>query len=188
MAPPQSKNPSGDRLPFEPKRRQKRSDAKASEETAAATEPQPSPAARKREDAKAAKVQAAKEKLAKMQRRAASGNQSRPQSGVPEDVSRRMLKRMLVLSGTPMLFGISVFFGSYYIVSHDLFRLPTVAVLLVSLGFFGLSVLGLSYGVLSASWDEGGEDGSLVGWQEFRLNLDRLISSWKASKESKSES
>ncbi|MGB3612626.1 MAG: PAM68 family protein [Elainellaceae cyanobacterium] len=183
---------SKERLPFEPRRSQK----KAERTNASSNGPDAKsangeivnakPAGNKRTDAKAAKVQAAKEKLAKMQRRSAEPKRSRRgKSGIPEVVSRRMIKRMAILSGTPMALGVGMFFASYYIVIHDLFPLPTIAVLFVSLGFFGLSVLGLTYGVLSASWEETSEPGSFLGWDEFRLNFDRARSSWQGSKSAK---
>ncbi|MCF3606526.1 PAM68 family protein [Planktothrix agardhii 1033] len=52
------------------------------------------------------------------------------------------------------------------------------------MGCFGLSVLGLSYGVLSASWDEEAP-GSILGWQEFKLNLGRMQDGWKAARQKK---
>jgi len=186
--------PSGERLPFEPRRSQKKSE-RASASPESAKSPQSDSAksgssksdSSKRADAKAAKVQAAKEKLAKMQKRSAEPARNRQgKSGVPEVVSRRMVRRMAILSGTPMALGVAIFFVSYYIVSRDLFELPTIAVLFVSLGCFGLSVLGLTYGVLSASWEETSEPGSFLGWSEFRLNFGRARSSWQGSKSAKS--
>jgi len=53
------------------------------------------------------------------------------------------------------------------VINHGWLKVPNVAVVLLSMGFFGLGVLGLSYGVLSASWDEE-ILGSKLGWQEFR--------------------
>ena len=82
----------------------------------------------------------------------------------------------------PLRLGALSFVASYFIVSKELIELPPIAVLLVSLGFFGLGVLGLSYGALSTSWDEGPDEGSLVGWGEFRLNLGRMQQAWKESR------
>ncbi|MGF1537266.1 MAG: PAM68 family protein [Elainellaceae cyanobacterium] len=189
---------SKERLPFEPRRSQKKSKASASANPSAKTSrsgvddgaslraSNEAKASGKRVDVKAAKVQAAKEKLrtVKTARQVQDSRRSKG-SGIPEAVSQRMVKRMVLLAGTPMLLGVATFFTSYYIVSHDLFRLPTVAVLLVSLGFFGLSVLGLSYGALSASWEETDVPGSLLGWKEFRLNFGRMRGSWQDAKQSR---
>jgi hypothetical protein len=101
---------------------------------------------------------------------------------IPEVVSRRMAKRMLIFSGIPTLLGLSSFPASYFIFSSHIIDLPNVAVLLISLGFFGLGVLGLSYGVLSASWDEE-QSGSALGIAEFKLNLSRTIENWKLARQ-----
>lgn len=104
---------------------------------------------------------------------------SRTDGGIPEVVSRRMIRRMALLSGVPSALGMSTFIVSYLVVSNDLIRLPNYAVLLVSLGWFGLGVLGLSYGVLSASWDEA-SPGSKLGWTEFTVNWGRMTQAWRS--------
>lgn len=103
--------------------------------------------------------------------------------GIPEVVSNRMAARMAVCCGIPSLLGLLTFPVCYVIVTQEFFELPNVAVVLVSMGFFGLGVLGLSYGVISASWEEE-NPGSLVGWSEFRLNFGRIIESWQNRKQS----
>jgi hypothetical protein len=52
------------------------------------------------------------------------------------------------------------------------------------MGFFGLGVVGLSYGMLSASWDED-QPGSKLGWREFKTNLGRLTAGWRSQREQK---
>ncbi|MCY7381807.1 MAG: PAM68 family protein, partial [Microcoleus sp. CAN_BIN18] len=100
---------------------------------------------------------------------------------IPEVVSIRMISRIALFCGVPTILGISTFFVSYLIVSKGLFELPNTAVLLVSMGCFGLGVLGLSYGVLSASWDEEAS-GSTLGWEEFNTNFGRMREAWRAAK------
>lgn len=70
---------------------------------------------------------------------------------------------------------------SYFIVKQGGVKLPPSAVLLVSLGFFGLGVLGLSYGILSASWEED-QPGSLLGFEQFGVNFARVRASIKEAK------
>ncbi len=113
---------------------------------------------------------------------APSSPRATPKGAVPEVVSRRMVRRMAAFSGIPSLFGMLTFVVSYLIVSNHLFKLPNTAVLLVSLGFFGLGVLGLSYGVFSASWEESRE-GTWLGWGEFKLNIGRTITSWQEARQ-----
>ena len=103
-------------------------------------------------------------------------------SVIPEVVNRRMVSRAAKFCSVPTACALLTFVISYGAIANDFFKPPTVAVLLVSLGFFGLGVLGLSYGPLSASWDED-RLGHWLGWDEFKLNFGRLRDSWKAAKD-----
>jgi Photosynthesis affected mutant 68 len=107
-------------------------------------------------------------------------------ASIPESVSKRMAKRAALFCGIPTVLGMSTFVISYFIVSKGIYKLPPVAVLLVSLGFFGLGVIGLSYGAFSASWDEG-RLGNWLGLGEFRTNFGRTIESWKAAQRKASQ-
>ncbi len=155
-----SKTASGrDRLPFEPTKGRKSQSSKESKE---AKTPAPPP-----------------QKISK----SPPSKARRESTTIPEVVSRRMLKRMAIFSGIPSTFGMSSFFVSYFLVTQSGFDLPTWAVVWVSLGFFGLGVLGLSYGVLSASWDEE-NPGSKLGWDEFTTNFGRMTEAWRSSDKS----
>ncbi len=103
-------------------------------------------------------------------------------SAIPEVVSNRMVKRMALFCGIPTALGMLSFVVSYLIVINDWFDLPSVAVVLVSMGFFGLGVVGLTYGILSTSWDEG-RVGTWWGMNEFTTNLGRMTSAWRSAKE-----
>jgi hypothetical protein len=105
---------------------------------------------------------------------------SRESMAIPDAVSKRMVRRMALLCGIPTVLGISTFFVSYLLVTQVGLKLPNVAVVLVSMGFFGLGVLGLSYGVLSASWDED-VPGTKLGWQEFKTNWGRMTAAWRSA-------
>lgn len=103
-------------------------------------------------------------------------------TAVPEVISKRMARRMGVFCGIPTSLGMLTFVVSYLVVTQHWLKLPNIAVVLVSMGFFGLGVLGLTYGVLSASWDEE-RVGSLIGWKEFTLNFGRLVESWRSARQ-----
>ena len=105
----------------------------------------------------------------------------RAESSIPEIVSRRMISRMVLLSGTPLLLALLTFVFGYFIIINDLFTQPNQVILLVSISFFGLSVIGLSYGIFSASWDED-KKGSLLGLQELKTNFQRMKEAWKEAK------
>lgn len=93
-----------------------------------------------------------------------------------------MIRRMAVFAGIPTTLGIASFFAAYLIVHNQWFDLPTPAVAFVSMSWFGLGVLGLSYGVISASWDEE-RVGTSIGWQEFTTNFGRLVSAWRSARQ-----
>jgi hypothetical protein len=101
---------------------------------------------------------------------------------MPQVVSQRMARRMAFFCGIPTTLGMLTFIVSYFVVTNQWLKVPNVAVVLVSMGFFGLGVLGLSYGVLSSSWDVE-RVGSWFGWEEFRTNLGRLSESWRSARQ-----
>lgn len=106
---------------------------------------------------------------------------------IPDIVSKRMIRRVLVFCGIPILMGMGIFLGSYWIIINHLFKVPNTVVLLTSMACLGLSVLGLSYGILSACWDEDSNvKGSLLGWQEFKVNFGRMADAYRASKQMQS--
>jgi hypothetical protein len=80
--------------------------------------------------------------------------------------------------------GVAVFFVSYLLIVRQIVDLPNVAVLLTSMGCFGLGVVGLSYGALSTSWDEM-RPGSLLGMDEFQVNFGRLVGAWRDTRETR---
>ncbi|MBW4539644.1 MAG: PAM68 family protein [Myxacorys chilensis ATA2-1-KO14] len=152
-------------LPFEPTRKKDAKPAKA-------------PAIRARNPARTASSAKAK----KVERSA----RQRKEMQIPDVVSRRMAGRMAFFCGVPTSLGMLTFVVSYFVVTKGLFKLPNSAVLLISLGFFGLGVIGLSYGLLSASWDEE-HPGSLLGFEEFSTNFGRLTDAWKSARKQKTQ-
>lgn len=184
-------------LPFEPKGKKAKAKKAASANKAAeakdastkAAKAQKSRAKNKAETsdvsarakARADEILAGNRRKAKAKKSGVKAATKKDDSGaIPEAVSRRMLRRMAVLSGMPVALGVGLFFLAYYLRSRGLVELPPIAVLLVTMGCFGLGVLGLTYGVLSASWDT--EPGGLVGLREFKLNFGRVMDARRASK------
>lgn len=99
-------------------------------------------------------------------------------NAIPDDVSKRMIRRMAICSGVPTGLGLSSFFIFYIVVTQGWLELPPYVVFYVTLVLFGLGVVGLSYGVLSTSW-EANRPGGRLGFQEFRLNSGRLWEAWQ---------
>ena len=107
----------------------------------------------------------------------ASLNKTRPQQGIPDYVANRMARRVAIATGIPSVLGMSSFVASYLLVSKGILDIPPGVTLVTSGGFFVLGLVGLSYGVLSASWEPGA--GSLLGMEQIGVNISRLRSSIK---------
>jgi hypothetical protein len=180
---------SPERLPFEPRKKQRpKPEVSATSGANAPSKPAQGSTPKKSSSPKSptsAQGKSSKQKPEKSSGKSESdrvASQNRQDLAIPEVVSSRMIRRMALLSGVPILLGVMTFVGSYYIVINDIFELPNTAVLLVSMGWFGLGVLGLSYGVISASWEEE-TSGSLVGWSEFTINFQRLVGAWQEARQ-----
>lgn len=117
--------------------------------------------------------------------RSSRGKQPSPDS-IPKVVSNRMIRRMAVFCGIPTFLAMVIFVASYVLLTRHILEFPKVVVLLSTLGCFGLGVLGLSYGVLSASWEEDVE-GSLLGTAEFSINFKRMVQSMREAKQNKNQ-
>jgi hypothetical protein len=108
-----------------------------------------------------------------------SGKQGRPatrgQQVIPDAVANRMARRIAIGTGIPTLMGMGVFVGSYLLVSREIADSPSGATLAASGACFFLGLLGLSFGVLSASWED--QPGSLLGTEQIGVNISRLRSS-----------
>ncbi len=109
---------------------------------------------------------------------------TKQEMAVPKVVSDRMVRRVVGFCGIPTVLGISTLVASYLLIVFANIKLPSIAVLLANLGFFGLGVLGITYGVLSASWDID-RPGTLLGWGEFTVNFGRMVEAWRATRQKK---
>lgn len=158
------------RLPFEPRKKNKNN---KSESKPAA------PQANKGE-----KTIAAKSRKPKSTSRSSRSNSNL--SAIPDAVSKRMGRRMAVFCGIPSTLGMSSLFIFYWLRIKDVVELPPFLPFAVSFGFLGLGVLGLSYGLFSACWDEE-RSGTVMGVDEFKTNLGRTRDAWKASKKANAD-
>lgn len=91
---------------------------------------------------------------------------------LPETVANRMIRRIVTFGGTPLLL-LFTFFALYFVLKYkyDITVLPVV-VASSTLGSVGLATAGITYGILSSSWDED-DEGSALGWKEFKVNFMR---------------
>lgn len=107
---------------------------------------------------------------------------SKEEMAIPPVVSQRMIRRVAAFCGIPTALGITTLVVSYLLASFTDIQLPPIAVLLVNMAFFGLGVLGITYGVLSASWDEE-KSGTLLGLGEFGTNWGRMVEVWRETRQ-----
>jgi len=78
----------------------------------------------------------------------------RSSSGIPKYVADRMARRIFFTAGIPPQLGMSVFVVSYIIVTRNIAEIPPSSTIAISALFFLLGLAGLSFGILSASWDK----------------------------------
>ena len=93
---------------------------------------------------------------------------------VPEQITDRMLRRMLMFSIGPVFLGFTLFPLFYYLKKVQDIDIPVWAVYIVQTIIFGGGFLGISYGILSSSFDQRRE-GSFLGWNEFKTNLPLVL-------------
>ena len=94
---------------------------------------------------------------------------------VPQIVTDRMLKRVIRFSGIPMVLGFTTGPTYYYFAKINVQEwLEPWMFFTASTATFGLAFLGITYGVLSASWDPSRE-GSALGMDEFKMNIPILF-------------
>ena len=98
-------------------------------------------------------------------------------NGIPKYVADRMAKRIFFTAGIPTLLGMSVFVISYIIVTRKIAEIPPSSTIAISALFFLLGLGGLSYGILSASWDRA--PGSFLGLENIPLNIQRAKAAFK---------
>lgn len=96
--------------------------------------------------------------------------EDREEAGViPEIVTNRMMSRMAFSVGIPVFTGLLFFPLFYYLKAGLKIDVPTWIPFMVSSMCFGTALLGVSYGIVSSSWDPMRE-GSLLGWNEAQKN------------------
>ena len=101
----------------------------------------------------------------------------RTSTGIPKYVADRMARRIFFTAGIPTIMGMSVFVVSYIIVTRNIAEIPPSSTIAISALFFLLGLAGLSFGILSASWDK--EPGSFFGIENIPMNIQRAKDAFK---------
>ena len=104
-------------------------------------------------------------------------SRTKQSNGIPKYVADRMARRIFFTAGIPTIMGMSVFVISYIIVTRNIAEIPPSSTIAISALFFLLGLGGLSFGILSASWDK--EPGSFFGIENIPLNIERAKAAFK---------
>ncbi len=109
-----------------------------------------------------------------------SKKNAKKSSGIPKYVANRMAKRIVFTTGIPTISGMGVFIGSYFLISKGIADISPTLTLVSSAMCFLVGLLGLSYGILSASWDF--DPGSFLGFENIKPNINRIKDAFKSTK------
>ena len=118
-------------------------------------------------------------KIPKVSQKVSSSN------GIPKYVADRMARRIFFTAGIPTVLGMSVFVISYIIVTRNIAEIPPSSTIAISALFFLMGLGGLSFGILSASWDK--EPGSLLGIENIPINIQRAKAAFKPASQNYEE-
>ncbi len=101
---------------------------------------------------------------------------------VPEMVADRMIGRIATFFGVPVFGGLAIFVGAFfYSKQTDTVIQPSIIAYATQVPFV-LGLLGITYGIMSASW-EPDRDGSALGVDEFKTNFARVQEGLKRTRE-----
>mmetsp|Transcript_18898 Transcript_18898/g.54744 ORF Transcript_18898/g.54744 Transcript_18898/m.54744 type:complete len:290 (-) Transcript_18898:646-1515(-) len=103
-------------------------------------------------------------------------------AAIPEKVAMRMGKRMLPFVGIPLFGTMGAFVAFWYLATYKDYEFQPAAVATVTVGFLVTGLLGITYSMLSASWDPDRE-GSTFGADEFNRNVGNLKEGLSRSRE-----
>jgi len=100
--------------------------------------------------------------------------QSNPSAAtIPEKVAQRMTKRMIPFVGLPLFTVLATFVGFWYLATYGDLELQPTVVAYSTIAILIASLLGITYSVMSASWDPDVE-GSALGVDEFQTNVNNI--------------
>jgi hypothetical protein len=103
-------------------------------------------------------------------------------AAIPERVAQRMGARMLPFVGLPFFLGMGVFVGFWYMATYRNLEYQPALVAASTIVVLLLGLVGITYSILSASWDPDRE-GSLLGTDEFSKNIENIRDGLKRSRE-----
>ncbi|KAL7473979.1 hypothetical protein ACHAXS_014249 [Conticribra weissflogii] len=103
-------------------------------------------------------------------------------AAIPEKVAQRMGRRMLPFVGVPLFGSFATFIGFWYLATYRDMEFQPAIVATTTFVFLAIGLLGITYSVMSASWDDDRE-GSGLGIDEFQKNVASLKDGLSRTKE-----
>jgi hypothetical protein len=101
---------------------------------------------------------------------------------IPEKVAQRMGRRMLPFVGLPLFLAMGTFVGFWYFATYKNMEFQPAAVATTTVFLLVVGLLGITYSLLSASWDPDRE-GDLFGVGEFKTNVESIRAGLSRSRE-----
>ncbi len=119
-----------------------------------------------------------KDKTIETNSKSKQSKSNKKDEGIPKPIANRMARRVLFTTGLPTICGMGVFVISYVLITKGIAEIAPALTLLLSGTFFLLGLIGLSYGILSASWEK--EKGSFLGIENIGPNIQKMKAAFKA--------
>jgi len=126
--------------------------------------------------------QQAEARNAELLKRSQVDEQDATPAQIPEVVANRMGQRMLPFVGLPLLGGMGTFVGFWYFSTYKDVELEPSAVAASTILWLVVSLGGITYSMLSASWDPE-RKGSALGFDEVQRNMNNIRTGLERSKE-----
>lgn len=94
-------------------------------------------------------------------------------AAIPEKVAMRMGRRMIPFVGIPLFGGMGTFVGFWYMATYRDLEFQPALVATSTFVLLALGLVGITYSVMSASWDPDRE-GSFLGQEELQKNVQTI--------------
>lgn len=101
---------------------------------------------------------------------------------IPERVAQRMGSRMLPFVGIPLFGLMGTFVTFWYLATYKNYEFQPALVAFSTIGILAVGLIGITYSVMSASWDDDVE-GSALGFDEFKKNFGSIQGGLKRTRE-----
>lgn len=121
-------------------------------------------------------------KIKELQDVEASLQNNEQATAIPEKVAQRMGSRMLPFVGIPLFGSMAAFVGFWYMATYRDMEFQPALVAASTIAFLAIGLVGITYSIVSTSWDEDRE-GSLLGTDEFSKNVNNIKEGLSRSKE-----